>query len=197
MRPILLAPAAALLLAAAPSRAAEIKLGFVDFQKALNEVEEGKVATANLRSMAAEKQKVLEGDQAELRRLDGEYQKQQAVLSDEARRDKERELQQRALEAQNRFMGFQKEMMEKERELTSGIRLKMAKIAEEIATAEGLTLMFERSEAGIIYGPEKLDFTTQLIRLYDQRHKPEAAAAAKKKADKKDDKKAKDDKKGK
>jgi outer membrane protein len=188
MRPFLLAPAAALLLAAAPARA-EVKLGFVDFQKALNEVEEGKAATASLRNMAAEKQKVLEADQNELRRLDAEYQKQQGVLSDEARRDKERELQQRALEAQNRYMGFQKEMMEKERELTGGIRAKMAKIAEEIATSEGLTLMFERSEAGIIHGPEKLDFTTQLIRLYDQRHKPDAAAPKKKPA--KDDKKAK------
>lgn len=191
----LVAPAAALLLLAAPARA-EIKLGYVDFQKAMNEVEEGKAATTTLKAFVEEKQKIVEGDQAELRRLDGEYQKQQAVLSDEARRDKERELQQRMMDAQTRAMGFQKELAEKERDLTRVIRERMAVITREIATSEGLTMIFERAEAGILYAPEKLDFTAQLIRIYDSRHKAsevKKAPEGKKKAPReaKDDKKAK------
>jgi outer membrane protein len=191
MRNHLIVPAAALLLLAAPARA-EIKLGFVDFQKAMNEVEEGKAATASLKAFVDEKQKIVEQDQNELRRLDGEYQKQQAVLSDEARRDKERELQQRMMEAQGRAMGFQKELAERERDLTRVIRERMAVITKEIAASEGLTMIFERAEAGILFAPDKLDFTSQLIRIYDSRHKGEAKDG-KKKAGKegKDDKKAK------
>src|SRR6266540_4678138 len=97
MRPTrLLATAAlaALGLAAAPTPArAEQKIAYVDLQRALNEIEEGKAAKANLKREFDQKQKMLDDKKSEFDRLRGEFEKQAMVMSEQARKDKQSELE--------------------------------------------------------------------------------------------------------
>jgi outer membrane protein len=200
MRTFAIVPAlAGLLLAAAPATAAELKLGYVDFQRALNEVEQGKTAKATLQKDFAEKQKVLDRDKTELEKMQAEFEKQATVLSEEAKRDKAVEIQRRMNEAQGRLVGFQKELSEREREATRAIFEKMEALVREIADAEGFTVVVEKNNAGIIVAPPSLDLTNELIRKYNARFKVGDAAAEKKpekKAEKKkDEKKAAEPKK--
>jgi outer membrane protein len=190
MRTIALVPALAALLVAAPA-AAELKIGYVDFQRALNEVEQGKAAKANLQKDFAEKQKVLDRDKSELDKLQGEFEKQVGVLSEEAKRDRAMEIQKRMNEAQGRLLAFQKELQEREREATRAIFERMEALTHEISDAEGFTVVFEKNNAGIIVAPQSLDLTNELIRKFNARHK---VGEAEKKPEKKAEKK-KDDKK--
>jgi outer membrane protein len=185
---------AALLLAAAPAAAADLKLGYVDFQRALNEVEQGKVAKANLQKDFAEKQKVLDKDKSDLEKMQADFEKQVAVLSEEAKRDRAMEIQRRMNDAQGRLMGFQKELSEREREATRAIFEKMEALVREISEAEAFTIVFEKNNAGIIVAPASLDLTNELIRKYNARYKVGEGAAVEKKAEKKVEKK-KDEKK--
>lgn len=195
MRTATVLPAlAALLLAAAPAAAADLKLGYVDFQRALNEVEQGKVAKANLQKDFAEKQKVLDKDKADLEKMQADFEKQVAVLSEEAKRDRAMEIQRRMNEAQGRLMGFQKELSDREREATRAIFEKMEALVREISEAEAFTIVFEKNNAGIIVAPASLDLTNELIRKYNTRYKVGEGAAVEKKAEKKAEKK-KDEKK--
>jgi len=196
----LTAPATALasLLLAFPA-AAEVKIGYVDFRRALNEVEEGKGARASLKRDFDEKQKILAKEEAEVKALQAEFEKQVAVLSDDAKRDKAMEIDRRMRDAQTKLLSFQKEISEREQEVTRTIGDKMEAITREIAEAEGFTLVFERNNSGLIVGPPSLDLTSQLVRRYNEQHKPGTEAkknGGEKKADKKkaDDKKAEDKK---
>jgi len=186
--------ALATLLLAAPA-AAETKIGYVDFQRALNEVDEGKAAQGTLKKDFEEKQKQLDKDKTDLDRMQAEFEKQAAVLSEEARRDKAIEIQKRMAEAQGKLLGFQKELADRERVVTRGIFDKMVAITREIADAEGFTVVFEKNDAGIVVAPASLDLTNELVRKYNARHPPGAAAdkpdkkPAAAKADKADKKK--------
>ncbi len=182
---ILSAVAVAAALGPAAASAADLKIGYVDLQKALNEVDEGKSAKAVLKRDFDEKQKELDRKQEELKRMRADLDKQSVVMSDQARREKEEEFQRKAMETQGRFLELQKELSGREREVTRGIFDKMGVLIREIAEAEGFTMVFEKTDAGLLYAPPALDITNELIRKYNARHKAGSSAKTEKKADEK------------
>jgi len=168
--PPLAAALAGLFLSAAPAAAAELKIGYVDFQRALNEVEEGQVAKATLKHDFDEKQKQLDKDKAELERLQAEFEKQAGVMSDDAKRDRALEIDRRMREAQGKAMGFQKDLSDREREVTRAIFDKMFSLTREIADADGLTYVFDKNS--LLVAPPAGDITNELVRKYNERFKP-------------------------
>ena len=133
---------------------------------------------------------MLDKDKADLEKMQAEFEKQVAVLSEDAKRDRAMEIQRRMGEAQGRLVGYQKELSEREREATRAIIEKMEGLVREIADAEGFTIVLEKTYAGIIVAPASLDLTNELIRKYNGRFKPGAEKKADKKVEKKGDKKA-------
>ena len=169
MRHPLTAALAVAVLALAPGiAAAQQKIGYVDLQRALNEVDEGKAARALLKKDFDEKQKQLDVRKTEFDRLQADFEKQSVVMSEQARRDKAQDLDRRARELQALFVNLQKDLSERERDATRGIFDRMSKIVAEIAEAEGFSLVLEKG-AGLVYAPASLDLTNELIRKYNAR----------------------------
>ena len=182
MRIPLLAAALALLVHAVPARAD--KIGYVDFQRALNEVEEGKAAKAALKKEFEQKQKTLSAKEQDFNRLRQEFEKKAGVLADAESKERQAELERKFQELQVTFGQLQRELSEREGTVTRAIFEKMGAIVRELADAEGFTMVIERNDGGVIYAPASLDLTNELIRKYNARHKGGApAAAAEKKPD--------------
>lgn len=173
-----LAAAVALSLALLPAAArAEQKIGYVDLQRALNEVDEGKAAKALLKKDFDEKQKQLDVKKTEFEKLQSDFEKQAVVMSEQARKEKGQDLDRRARDLQALFMNLQKDLSDREREATRGIFDKMATIVREIAEADGFTMVLEKG-SGIVYAPASLDLTNELVRKYNGRFPPGAAKKA-------------------
>jgi outer membrane protein len=176
---------AALLAPVAVHAQNQTKIGIVDLQRALNEVEEGKIAKAQLKRDFEQKQKQLDSKQEELRKMKGELDKQAVVMAEDAKRAKAAEFERKLMETQQFYADLQKNLSESEQKATGGIIEKMAKLTGEIAEAEGLTLVLSRNDAGILYAPPSLDITNELVRKYNARFpvagakKAEAKPAAK------------------
>ncbi len=180
-------PTLLLALAAVPAGArADLKIGYVDLQRALNEVDEGKSAKALLQRDFADKQKTLDAKKAEFEKLQADFEKQSVVMSEQARKDKTADLDRRARDLQALFVNLQKDLSERERDATRGIFDRMNGIVREIAEADGFTYVFEKG-AGIVYAPASLDVTNELIRKYNAKYPgtgaKKAEAAATKKAE--------------
>jgi outer membrane protein len=163
---------------------AEQKIGFVDLQRALNEVDEGKTAKALLKKDFDDKQKEIDAKKADFEKLQADFEKQATMLSEQARKDKAQDLDKRARDLQALFVSAQKDLSDREQKATRGIFDKMAQIVGEIAEADGFTLVLEKN-AGVVYAPASLDLTNELIRKYNARFPPSgpakpAAASAKK-----------------
>jgi outer membrane protein len=99
-------------------------------------------------------------------------------MSEETRIKKQSELQQRALALGQKWEKGQAEMTQTERRELQVIFSKMDPIIAEIAQREGLTMVFEKSDSGLVYAPPALDLTNELVRLYNARATKKAAAPA-------------------
>lgn len=152
-----------------PARAAEAKIGVVNLQEALNSVEEGKAAKAQLKKEFDSKQKLISEREEEIRRLQGDFQKQQSVMNDQTRGQKQEEIARKAQELQATYVSLQKELQDRERDLTRGIFEKMAAIVKEIAAADGFSVVVDAQ--AVMYADPTVDVTNELVRKYNARHK--------------------------
>jgi len=177
MRNTALTLVAALALGALPvhARPAEGRIAFVDLQRALNSVEEGKIAKENLKREFDQKQKLLDDKKNEFDRLRQDFEKQAVVMSDDARKQKQAELERKGMELQSFFVQLQKELSEREREATRGIFDKMHALVREIAEQEGVSAVV--GAEALVYADPSLDLTNELVRKYNARHKPAAGAS--------------------
>src|SRR5512136_1730916 len=178
MRNVVVAAVLALAVAAPRLSRAEVKIGYVNLQQAVNEVEEGKAARAALKKEFDQKQKLLDDKQAEFKRLTDDFEKQQVVMSEEVKREKSADFQKRYVELQGLFGQMQKELSDREREMMKGIFDKMESIIKEIADAESFNFVFEQQNAGLIVAPPANNLTSELVRKYNSRYKAGGAAPA-------------------
>lgn len=162
------------LLAAEP---ADVKLAIVDFQKALNSVEEGKVAKTRLEKEAKEKEKALEKKKAELDKLQDEYkafQAQAALMKPEAAEQKRQKLETDLTEKSQAYVALyqstQKEFAEKEQKATADIINRLHELVNELGRKDGYAMVFEKN-SGLIYAAVSTDITEKLIQTYNAKYK--------------------------
>ncbi len=158
------------LLVSIPATAsAQSKIGYVDLQRALNEVSEGKKAKSKLKKDFEKKQKDLNKKQEELRKMKENIEQNSMMLSDDAKRQKAMEFQQRLVELQQVYVKHQEELAKAEAKATKKIFDKMGKIIEQIAKEKGYDLVLERTESALLYAKDGMDLTNELIKRYDKK----------------------------
>lgn len=154
-----------------PVCAAEnLKIGMVNFQQALNEVEQGKRAKAALKSEFDSKQKKLDLQQEELKRLQEGFNKDKAVLSQEAMASKQKAFSEKYLELQKSMQSYREDLVQREAKMTSQILQNLKKVVAEIGQKEGFTLIVETSQDAVLYAQAKEDLSGRVITTYNQRY---------------------------
>lgn len=146
---------------------AQAKVAFVDMQRALLEVDEGKVAKSTLEKMKSERQRQLDAQQEELKKLQGDFEAQKAMMKDDIRRQKEDEFREKLGRLQLTYATLQKELAQKEAELTKDIFKRMARILEKMGREQKWTMIFEKTESSVLWAEPALDLTNELIRRYN------------------------------
>jgi len=149
---------------------ADIKLGYVDLQRALAEVQEGQSAKNKLKGEVDKRKAEFEGEQSKLRDDKTVLDKQGAMMSEEVRTQKFTELQKRLFDLSQKAERLQGELAEKERVELKKIFEKMDPIIASIAQRETLTMVFEKTDSGLVYAPASLDLTNELVRTYNDKY---------------------------
>lgn len=157
---------------AAPARAEDaIKIATVDMQHALQTVDAGKKAKAQLEKEFNAKKKELQGEEASIKKMGEEFKKQAAVMNDDARAKKQGELQERIMKFQETTQRSQAEIQQKERDLTQPIIGKLRKLIGEMAKSKNYTLVLEKNENTVLYSLEKDDLTEEVVKAFDKANK--------------------------
>lgn len=153
---------------ALPVRAAEpAKVAVVDLQRCLNESRMGKKYKAEFTAEADRRKAELEKEEADLKALREELEKQGLVLSETARAEKEREYKERLEAFKAKFQESQQALQRKDQELTRRILKDLQEVVRKLGETEGYTLILERQEAGVLFAPKAIDITDEVIRRYD------------------------------
>ena len=161
---------------------ADLKVGYVDLQRALKEVGEGQAAKAALEKEATKRKTEFDAEQNKLRDDKAILDKQGAMMSEEVRNQKFTELQKRLFELTQKAEKLQAEMAQMEQRELKKIFEKMDPIIADIAKRDDLTMVFEKTDSGLVYAPPSLDLTNELIRTYNAKYKVAGGAAPKKDA---------------
>ena len=146
----------------------EVKVGTVDMQKALQTVETGKKAKAQLEKEFNAKKQQLQTEEAALRKATEEFKKQSLVMSDEARAKKQAELQERIMKFQEQTAKSQMEIQQKERDLTQPLVSKLRTVIAELAKKKNYTVVLEKNENNVLFSQEKDDLTNDVITAFDK-----------------------------
>ncbi len=159
---------------------AELKLGYVDLQRALGEVGEGILAKNKLKGEIDAKKAELEREQKKLRDDSLVLDRQSSAMSEEVRVEKMKELQQRMMSLSEKGQKLQVEFIEKERVELKKIFDRMDPIVASIAQRDGLSVVLEKSDSGLVYALPSMDLTNELVRTYNEKYpvkgvKPKAA----------------------
>ncbi len=141
------------------------KIGCVDFQKALNDVNEGKKAKAQLKAEFDAKQKQLGDLENQLKSMKDELDKQRLVLSADALREKEEGFRKKYMDLNEKMNAYKMELQTKEAKVTGDIINRLQKIAADIGQKESYDMILERSQ--VLYAPTKTDLTERVIQSFN------------------------------
>lgn len=151
------------------AHAADIKIGTVNFQKALNEVEQGKKAKSALKAEFDAKQKKLQVQEDELKKMQAEFEKQKAVLSQDALIAKQKTFQEKYAELQKNFAGYRDELMGRESKMTGQILQNLKTVVADLGQKGGFSLVMESSADTVLYVQSKEDLTDSVIKAYNSK----------------------------
>ncbi|MCL2011691.1 MAG: OmpH family outer membrane protein [Cystobacterineae bacterium] len=156
---------------------ANVKLGYVDLQRALKEVAEGQQARQKLEKEVEKSKRELAAQENRLKEEFDNFQKQMAVMNEATRNQKHMEFQEKSSTLFKKAQKMQEDMAQMEQVALRGIFEKMDPIIEAIAKREGLTMMFEKTNSGLVWAPASMDYTNELVRTYNEKHKATAVPA--------------------
>ena len=160
----------ALLTVAAPALA-ETKIGVVEPQKVLDGTRAGKKIKDSLQDYVKARQKVIDMEEEDLKKMEEDLVKQGAVLSPDAKKDKEEKFRQKMGEYQRRVQQLNQEVQVKKKETLDEFNKSLEQVIRGIADREKISLIVEKGDSGagalVIYSHPSLDLTDRVIKDLD------------------------------
>ena len=144
-------------------------VAFLDAERAVQQVAEGKAKLAELEKWAKPRRDEVARLQQEAASLNQELQQKRAVATPDALS----ELQQRARDAARKFEDarrqFQRDLDTKQNEFLSDVAVKVGTVASDYGRQQGYDAIFVLNAQPLVYVADGADVTDTVIRLYDQR----------------------------
>ena len=149
------------------------KVAVMNQQMVVEQSKAGKRALEELKAFSATRQKIINGDDAELKEL------QQAIqdgkLSDSAKQEKQSQFQAKLDAYQRRLADFNREIQQKQREMVAEYMKKVEAAAQAVGEKNGYVAVIDKgSEAMmkiVLYHQPALDVTDQVVKEFDRQNK--------------------------
>lgn len=142
-------------------------IAVVDFERAVNETDEGKSAQAQLESMYASRKSELDSIRGELEKEFKDYETRSAVMSDTARAEVEQSIMAKQQRFQQMYMQYEQEMQSTYYQLLADLDAKMRTLTGKIAKEKSYSLVVDK-DAVVYVGSDTVDMTNDLIQRYNQ-----------------------------
>ncbi|MGO9602587.1 MAG: OmpH family outer membrane protein [Candidatus Binataceae bacterium] len=157
-------------LAFAPPAHAQIKLAFVDVQRALNECDAGKKAKSEFQSKIQLLDSRLQRQQNEVEGLKNQLESKGMLMGADARQNLQDEYVRKAKDLDRDLKDARDDLQRQDNEITSKILHDLGTIIRNLGEQNGYTLVMEKGS--ILWGSPSLDITDQVIRSYNTTHVP-------------------------
>src|SRR5262245_1300641 len=158
-------------LLAAAGASAQLKIGYVDLQRALNESEPGKAAKERFKVQVDRLQVDLKKKKDQLDSLKEQLEKKSSVMKEEEARNLQKDYERKLRDFERSYKDSQGELQQKDNELTVELLKELQGVIEQFGKENGYSMILEQSSSSVLYGSPELDLTEQVIARYNARSK--------------------------
>lgn len=169
MRRIFLVLTVLTVLVADAGPAAAGKIGFVDAERAVVQVEEGQAKVKELEAWAQTQQKNVEAASARVAEIRRQIAQQRPVASQETLERLSRDEVQARRQFEDAKRNYERELSTKQDEFLGDVAIKVGLVASDYGKANGYDAIMVLKAQPIIYLAEEANLTETIIRLYNQR----------------------------
>ena len=148
-------------------QAAELKIAYVDLNKAVTDSNEGKAAVKELEIIGKSIEASIEEKRLEIASLEQEIIKQASVLNQDAIKEKQDKLKKLQRTFQRAVKDSQEEFDRKRAGFMRRIVSEIGEVVAETGKKEGYTLILEKMQSGVMYIPEELNITQKVLDSYN------------------------------
>lgn len=156
-----------------PVWAAELKIGVIEPQKVLEETKSGKKIKDSLADYVKTRQRLLDSEAEDLKKIEEDLAKQGAVLSAGAMQEKEEAFRQKVVVYQRRVQEFDGEVQAKKAEALGEFTKNIEQVVREIAEKEKISLVVDKGDNGygalVLFNHPSVDLTGRVIKELDSR----------------------------
>jgi outer membrane protein len=152
--------AAALLLAVSPVFSAELKIGYVNYARLLQESPQAKSIQESLRTEFEPRQRDLVNRQKSLKARADKFQRDAATMTDDQRTSEAKELRDTDRDLQQKQSDLQDDFNAKKNEELSRLQRSLIQEVQSYAKAQGYDLVLAE---GVIYATSSIDLTPAIL----------------------------------
>ncbi len=161
----------AMLAFSVPAFAEELKIGYVDLQRALNESDRGRRAKEEFKGQVEKLQGSLKKKKEAIDHLKEQLEKKAAVMKEEERSNLEDEYRRKLRDFEREYKDSQADLERKDNELTGAILRELQEVIREYGEHEAYTLILEASSSAVLYGKKNADLTDEILKEYNRKKK--------------------------
>jgi outer membrane protein len=151
-------------LASAAEAQTDVKLGYIDSQAILNQDPGARQAQAQFESDMARYRTEVDQLGQELQGLIAQYEQQEAMLSEEARSNRQEEIRLKQTQYQQRISELEDQAALRQAELVEPVMERINAVIEEMREAGAYSIIFDVAAQGIIAADPALDLTPEVVR---------------------------------
>ena len=147
---------------AAPA-SAQTKVAVIDVERVVQESDPGKEALQKLKAL--QDQKIEEGQalQQELDALREQFNAQRLTLSEEKVDETRKQIEDKSIELKRFQDDAQRELDEARRRELGRLEQRIMPIIDQVGQEQGITLIFNKFQSGLVYADENVDITNDVI----------------------------------
>jgi|SRR5579863_2300676 len=154
-----------LAMAAAGTARADVRLAYVDIQRALNECRAGKQAKTDFRTRIEHLQSQLQREQEDVEGLKRQLEQKGALMQPDQRQNLEDDYAKKLRQFQDDYKNSRDELQQRDNEVTGAIVRDLATVVRQLGEKNGYTMVMEKGS--LLWAIPSIDITDQVIRAYD------------------------------
>ncbi len=148
--------------------AANVKIGYINLQEVIAKSEPGQKAMKELQQKFEGMKKDLDKQKKEIEELQAGLQKQNLVLSQDAKMDKKLEFKRRVRDYQDLLQNYQVRMKQEEQRLSTPILQQLISIIKTYGKKNNYTMLFDSTSSGLLYADDTSDLSEEIIKELNQ-----------------------------
>jgi outer membrane protein len=146
-------------------------IGYVNLHTVLLESKVGKRNKAELDKLIKQKESAISDAQNKLKAMQESFQKDQLVMTDDQKKAKQKEFQEKAQAYQDMVVQAKQAVNEKDNEYASKSLADIKPVIAEIAKKMNISIVFDANELSVLYADKGMDLTQKVIERYDAESK--------------------------